>query len=100
MPFEAPTSTRVATPSARDAAPDAASDAAPDARPDVGITSFVMWMVRGHLERGELLRLLPEHAGGRTPISFVYPSPHLITVRLRAFIDVLVAQFPERELRS
>ncbi|PRY92065.1 LysR family transcriptional regulator [Hasllibacter halocynthiae] len=63
-----------------------------------GIAYLPEFVVQGDLEGGALVRLLPHHSGTRTPLSFVYPSPHSITVRLRAFIEVLVAQFPERTL--
>ncbi|MCF6446044.1 LysR family transcriptional regulator [Nereida sp. MMG025] len=63
-----------------------------------GIAYLPEFVVERHLATGELTRLLPDLTGVRIPISFVYPSPHSITARLRAFIDVLTAQFPDRGL--
>lgn len=63
-----------------------------------GIAYLPEFLVQSHLDRAELVRLLPDHTGLRVPITFVYPSPHSITARLRAFIEVLVAQFPDRKL--
>ncbi len=64
----------------------------------VGIAYLPEFLVKADIEKGVLLRLLPDWEGIKAPISFVYPSPHSVTARLRAFIDVLVAHFPDRRL--
>jgi DNA-binding transcriptional LysR family regulator len=63
-----------------------------------GIAYLPEFLVQQHIDGGALLRLLPDWNGIKVPISFIYPSPHSVTGRLRAFIDVLVAQFPGRAL--
>lgn len=63
-----------------------------------GIAYLPEFLVQQHLDSGELLRLVPSWGGQKTTISFIYPSPHSVTGRLRAFIDMLVAQFPKRTL--
>jgi DNA-binding transcriptional LysR family regulator len=64
----------------------------------VGIAYLPTFLVQECIDSGALLRLLPDWHGLQVPISFTYPSPHSVTSRLRAFIDVLVAQFPDRTL--
>lgn len=46
-------------------------------------------MLRPHLERGELVELLPEHRPPAMPISLVLPSTRLQPPRVRALLDLL-----------
>ncbi|WP_164870929.1 LysR family transcriptional regulator [Mesobaculum littorinae] len=44
------------------------------------------------IAEGRLVRLLPDWTGAEVPFHFVYPSPQSATGRLRAFLDLLVAE--------
>lgn len=63
-----------------------------------GIAYLPEFLVQQHIDGGALVRLLPDWNGIKVPISFIYPSPNSVTGQLRAFINVLVAQFPSRAL--
>jgi DNA-binding transcriptional LysR family regulator len=63
-----------------------------------GLAVMAGFLIAGDLAGGRLRRLLPDWRGPLMPLSFVYPSPHAMTARLRAFVDVLVESFPQRRL--
>jgi DNA-binding transcriptional LysR family regulator len=49
---------------------------------------------------GTLVQILPQWCGPATDISVVYPSRRHVSARLRAFIDLLLAIFPDRTLET
>ena len=46
------------------------------------------------LQRGELVRVLPNVIRGEARLTVVYPEKELLPPQVRAFIDVLVAWAP------
>ncbi|MDO6707252.1 LysR family transcriptional regulator [Photobacterium sp. 1_MG-2023] len=59
----------------------------------LGIAMLPEFICREHLEKGELVQILPEWKSPVVPISFVYPQRELIPNRLRLFIDFLLERF-------
>jgi LysR substrate binding domain len=65
-----------------------------------GIAMLPRFIVEEELASGRLVVALEGWTGPSAPVSVVYPSSRLLNVRMRAFIDLLVARFPERKLSS
>jgi DNA-binding transcriptional LysR family regulator len=63
-----------------------------------GLAYLPRFLVASDLASGRLLQPLPDWAGPRVPIAIVYPSARFASPRLRAFIDLLVERFPDRQL--
>ncbi|EJM17202.1 transcriptional regulator [Pseudomonas sp. GM18] len=59
----------------------------------LGVTLLVSPDVIAHLQRGELLRLLPDWHADAGSISLYYPSRTLMPAKTRVFIDYLVEAF-------
>lgn len=59
----------------------------------LGVTLLVLPDVAANIERGELLRLLPDWYANAGPISLYYPSRTLMPAKTRAFIDFVVEAF-------
>ncbi|WP_120512508.1 LysR family transcriptional regulator [Photobacterium salinisoli] len=59
----------------------------------LGIAMLPEFICREHIDRGELIQLLPDWVSPVVPISFVYPQRDLIPNRLRLFIDFLLERF-------
>ncbi|MDR6913287.1 DNA-binding transcriptional LysR family regulator [Pseudomonas sp. 3296] len=59
----------------------------------LGVTLLVLPDVSGHLQRGELVRLLPDWHADAGPISLYYPSRTLMPAKTRVFIDFVVEAF-------
>jgi len=59
----------------------------------LGIALLPEFICREHIERGELIQILPGWVSPVVPISFVYPQRELIPNRLRLFIDFLLERF-------
>ncbi|KDM93290.1 LysR family transcriptional regulator [Photobacterium galatheae] len=59
----------------------------------LGIAMLPEFICREHLDKKELIRILPDWQSPVVPISFVYPQRELIPKRLRLFIDFLLARF-------
>jgi DNA-binding transcriptional LysR family regulator len=57
-----------------------------------GYAFLPRFLVRPDIAAGRLVRLLPDWEGPRKTMYFVYPSPQSATPRLRAFLDVLMAE--------
>ena len=59
----------------------------------LGVTLLVLPDVQAHIQRGELVRVLPDwHADGGA-ISLYYPSRTLMPAKTRVFIDFMVEAF-------
>ena len=59
----------------------------------LGVTLLVLPDVAANIERGELVRLLPDWYANAGPISLYYPSRTLMPAKTRAFIDFVVEAF-------
>ncbi|MET0849371.1 MAG: LysR family transcriptional regulator [Pseudomonas sp.] len=59
----------------------------------LGVSLLVLPDVAANIQRGELLRLLPEWHADAGPISLYYPSRTLMPAKTRVFIDFLVEAF-------
>ena len=60
----------------------------------LGIALLPAMLVGGPLERGALVRVLPEHVRGQSRVAVVYQEKELLAPQVRAFIDLLVAWVP------
>ena len=60
----------------------------------LGIAVLPTLLVGVPLERGALVRVLPELIHAESRVSVVYPEKELLALQVRAFIDVLVAWVP------
>ena len=59
----------------------------------LGVTLLVLPDVQGHIQRGELVRLLPHWHADAGAISLYYPSRTLMPAKTRVFIDFMVEAF-------
>lgn len=59
----------------------------------LGVTLLVLPDVSAHLQRGELVRLLPDWHADAGPISLYYPSRTLMPAKTRVFIEFVVGAF-------
>ena len=59
----------------------------------LGVTLLVLPDVQGHIQRGELVRLLPHWHADAGAISLYYPSRTLMPAQTRVFIDFMVEAF-------
>lgn len=60
----------------------------------LGIALLPTWMLGTLLQRGELVRVLPNVIQGESRVTVVYQEKELLAPQVRAFIDVLVAWAP------
>ncbi len=59
-----------------------------------GISLNALWSVYEHLRDGRLIHVLPDHAIiGDASIWAVYPSSHIVTPKIRVFIDFYASAF-------
>lgn len=62
-----------------------------------GLMVHPMWMVGPYLERGKLVRVLPEYVVhnrlGHADLFVIYPSSRSLSKKVRAFVDFLVEEF-------
>lgn len=63
----------------------------------LGIASLPEFICREHINKGELVRILPDWDLPRVAISLVFPQNKLIPRRLRAFIDHVLENFELKE---
>jgi DNA-binding transcriptional LysR family regulator len=56
----------------------------------VGIARIKEIGVRGLLEKGQLVELLPDWRGESFPLHALYPSGHLPAAKVRAFIEFVM----------
>ena len=61
----------------------------------LGVTLLVLPDVSAQLQRGELVRLLPDWHADAGPISLYYPSRTLMPAKTRVFIDFVVGAFQQ-----
>ncbi|AWB65504.1 LysR family transcriptional regulator [Saccharobesus litoralis] len=62
----------------------------------IGITISSLWSVYKHLEKGELVEVLPEFPlASDTAVWAVYPSSRLLAPKVRAFIDFYASRFSD-----
>ncbi len=62
------------------------------ARHGAGLLQTYRYIVQEDLRRGELQELLPDAGGRSRPFSLIYPDRRHTPLRVRAFIDFLVAE--------
>ena len=62
----------------------------------LGIAQLPSYLVRGDLEAGRLVQVLPTAGKARGSVFAVQPSRAFVAARLRAFIDLLAAELPAR----
>jgi DNA-binding transcriptional LysR family regulator len=65
-----------------------------------GLAMLPRFIVAEDLAAGRLVSVLGDWVGPSAPVSIVYPSSRLLNIRMRAFIDLVVARFPERRLAA
>jgi len=61
-------------------------------RHGAGVLQTFRLVVEDDLQRGSLKELLPRYAGGSRPFSLIYPSNRHMPLKVRVFIDFLVAR--------
>jgi DNA-binding transcriptional LysR family regulator len=63
----------------------------------MGLMVHPHWMVRPHLERNELVQVLPDYTVynrmGHADLFVVYPGSRSVSQKVRAFVDFLVQEF-------
>jgi len=65
------------------------------ARAGLGVTLLPDWLVQDDLDRGTLVRVLPDHTGGAYDAHIVLPAGSAVSAKSRAFIAFIVkAQGP------
>ncbi len=63
----------------------------------VGIWLAAGFLVRHHLESGELVRLLPEYRPVEFSMNAIYPHRHHLSAKVRTFIDLLARHSAEQQ---
>jgi DNA-binding transcriptional LysR family regulator len=63
----------------------------------VGIWLAAGFIVRDHLESGELVRLLPEYRPVEFSMNAIYPHRHHLSAKVRTFIDLLARHSAEQQ---
>jgi DNA-binding transcriptional LysR family regulator len=63
----------------------------------VGIWLAAGFLVRDHLESGELVRLLPEYRPIEFSMNAIYPHRHHLSAKVRTFIDLLARHSSEQQ---
>ncbi|MEM6382279.1 MAG: LysR substrate-binding domain-containing protein [Pseudomonadota bacterium] len=59
-----------------------------------GISINSLWSVQREIQRGELLRVLPDwQASAQSALWFVYPKANVLSVKVRAFMDFLLERY-------
>ncbi|MFM0616311.1 LysR family transcriptional regulator [Paraburkholderia nemoris] len=56
-----------------------------------GLSQLPTWLVREHLQNGELVTVLDQYAGARMPIHVIWPRTRFIQPKVRIIVDELVA---------
>lgn len=65
-----------------------------------GFASVPEFLARDAIANGHLVHALPKWRGQPADLRIVFPTRRLMSARLRAFIDLLVAAFPDRRLAA
>ena len=68
------------------------------ARLGLGVSLIALFDVLAHLERGELIRLLPDWYADAGAISLYYTSGTLVPAKTRVFVDFVVNAFKSKRL--
>lgn len=63
------------------------------ARSGAGLTQTYRFLVEELLRAGDLVEVLPEHAGASRPFSLLYPGNRHVPLRVRVLIDFLTKRF-------
>jgi DNA-binding transcriptional LysR family regulator len=63
----------------------------------VGIWLAAGFIVRDHLDSGELVRLLPEYRPVEFSMNAIYPHRHHLSAKVRTFIDLLARHSAEQQ---
>ena len=63
----------------------------------MGIMLRTSYTLEDDLEQGRLVRLLPDFCTGTLSVFLAYPSRKLLSAKVRAFVDFMVARFPHPE---
>jgi DNA-binding transcriptional LysR family regulator len=63
----------------------------------VGVWLAAGFLVRDHLESGELVRLLPEYRPIEFSMNAIYPHRHHLSAKVRTFIDLLARHSAEQQ---
>lgn len=66
---------------------------------DIGIVQLPYFAVRGHIESGRLIRLLPNYASEITPVYVVYLQNKHLSANVRAFVDWVTELFAQEQQR-
>jgi DNA-binding transcriptional LysR family regulator len=64
------------------------------ARSGAGLVQTYRYIVEQDLARGDLVELLPQHGGTSRPFILLYPHARHLSLRVRTFVDFLVAKLP------
>lgn len=56
----------------------------------LGLSQLPTWLVQDHIQRGELITVLDNHAGAEMPIHAVWPRSRYLQPRQRVVIDSLI----------
>jgi DNA-binding transcriptional LysR family regulator len=70
------------------------------ARHGGGIVQTMRFIVEDDLRRGALKEVLPQFAGASRPFSLIYPSARHMPLRVRVFVDFLVARLARPARRA
>ncbi|SEG08596.1 LysR family transcriptional regulator [Marinobacterium lutimaris] len=58
----------------------------------LGLSQLPTWLVHDHIQRGELITVLDNHAGAEMPIHAVWPRSRYLQPRQRVVIDCLIEE--------
>ena len=64
----------------------------------LGITKQPLFRLRPHIERGELIQVLPDYPIPSKTLSAVYPQRRLMTLKVKKFLDFLDQEFGHGQL--
>jgi DNA-binding transcriptional LysR family regulator len=64
------------------------------ARNGAGLVQTYRYIVEQDLARGDLVELLPQHGGTSRPFILLYPHARHLSLRVRTFVDFLMAKLP------
>jgi DNA-binding transcriptional LysR family regulator len=64
------------------------------ARAGAGLVQTYRFIVEQDLARGDLVELLPQHAGASRPFILLYPHARHLSLRVRTFVDFLIEKLP------
>jgi DNA-binding transcriptional LysR family regulator len=64
------------------------------ARAGAGLVQTYRYIVGQDLARGDLVELLPQHGGTSRPFILLYPHARHLSLRVRTFVDFLMAKLP------